>query len=174
MLTVADEMKLHPPPALVSEWVRLPRRTPDGPFKLYVGGFDPLHTEWQVRQLLQAVGPLQSFAVMPDEVGKSTGHAFFEYVDPRLTAIAEQAITGIVLLQKRLVCKRAMPDAEPEVPGSGALATYRVPLAALPLLEAPSCTLAAWGTATCHFPTVIVIDAPMYFIICLILSLPLP
>ena len=75
----AEEVKLNAPPPLVSEWPRLPKRTPDGPYKLYVGGFDPLHTEWQVRQLLQAVGPLQSFAVMPAESGKITGHAFCEY-----------------------------------------------------------------------------------------------
>ena len=62
--------------------------------------------------------------------------------DPRLTAVAEQAITGALLLGKRLVCKRAKPNAEPEVAGSGALATYRVPQEALPLLEAPSRVLA--------------------------------
>ena len=60
-----EEVKLNAPPPLVSEWPRMPKRTPDGPHKLYVGGFDPLHTEWQVRQLLQSVGPLKSFAAMP-------------------------------------------------------------------------------------------------------------
>jgi len=38
---------LPAPPPLVSEWVKPPQRTPDGPHKLYVGGFDPLHTEGQ-------------------------------------------------------------------------------------------------------------------------------
>ena len=55
----------------------------------------------------------------PDARGKSAGHAFCEYKDPRLTLIAEEAITGVVMLGKRLVCKRATPDAEPEVTGSG-------------------------------------------------------
>lgn len=144
----AEEVKLNPPPPLLSEWPRLPKRTPDGPYKLYVGGFDPLHTEWQVRQLLQAVGPLKSFAAMPDAAGKSAGHAFFEYEDPRLTAAAEAAVTGVALLGKRLVCRRATPDAAPEVAGSGALATYRVPGEALPLLEPPSRRLAVHNAVT--------------------------
>lgn len=137
-----EEVKLEAPPPLPSEWPRLPKRTPDGPYKLYVGGFDPLHTEWQVRQLLQSVGELKSFATMPDDKGKNSGHAFCEFKDPRLTAVAEHVITGVKLFGKRLVCKRATPDAQPEVPGSGALATYRVPAVAIPLLEAPSRRLA--------------------------------
>ena len=52
------------------------------------------------------------------------------------------AITGTYLLHKRLVCKRAMPGAEPEKPGTGALARYAVPASAGPLMEAPSVVLA--------------------------------
>ena len=53
------EVKIPLPPPLPSEWPRLPRRTPNGPHKMYCGGFHPLHTDLQVRQVLQSVGELK-------------------------------------------------------------------------------------------------------------------
>ena len=99
-----------PCPPIVSEWPRLPRRTPDGPNKLYLGGFDPLHVESQMRQVAAAVGELKSFAWMPDDKGRNTGHAFMEYKDPRRTDVAVEALTGVSLggtTRGRLVCRRA-------------------------------------------------------------------
>ena len=136
------EVKIPLPPPLPSEWPRLPRRTPNGPHKMYCGGFHPLHTDLQVRQVLQSVGELKSFAVMPDENGRPTGHAFFEYKDPRLSAVAEAVLTGIRVRNRRLVCRRMNPDAAPEKPGESA--TYVVPDAAWPLLEPASARLAVY------------------------------
>ena len=117
------EVKIPLPPPLPSEWPRLPRRTPNGPHKMYCGGFHPLHTDLQVRQVLQSVGELRSFAVMPDKDARPTGHAFFEYKDPRLSAVAETVLTGIRVRNRRLVCRRMNPDAAPEKPGESARRT---------------------------------------------------
>ena len=152
-----DPVTLNAPPKIASEWGRLPRRVPDGPNKLYAGGFDPLHGETQVRQILQAVGALKSFAPVPDANGKFSGHAFFEYADARLTGIAQEALTGVRLdagmnvtafskprrCSRRLVCRVADPDAAKEkerrrdVPAF----SYAVPASAAALLgeaEAPT------------------------------------
>ena len=136
------EVKIPMPPPLPSEWPRIPRRTPNGPHKMYCGGFHPLHTDLQVRQVVQSVGELKSIAVMPDENGKSTGHAFFEYKDPRVSAVAEVVLTGIKVRGTRLVCKRMNPDAAPEKPGE--TATYEIPDVAWPLLEPASTSLAVY------------------------------
>ena len=118
-----EPVTLSLPPKIAPEWGRVPRRVPDGPNKLYAGGFDPLHGETQVRQILQAVGQLKSFAPVPDASGKFSGHVFFEYVDPRLTGIAQEALTGVALdagvnatafakprgAKRRLVCRVANP-----------------------------------------------------------------
>ena len=55
---------------------------------------------------------------MPDAHGKFTGHVFFEFVDPRLTLIAVEALTGVSIAagvcpvtrkntKRRLVCRLA-------------------------------------------------------------------
>ena len=139
----APPVKLAMPPPIVSEWPRLPRRTPDGPNKLYLGGFDPLHVESQMRQVAAAVGELKSFAWMPDDKGRNTGHAFMEYKDPRRTDVAVEALTGVSLggtTRRRLVCRRACPGATEPAPASDP-ASYEIPSDAAPLLETPSTTL---------------------------------
>jgi splicing factor U2AF subunit len=139
------------PPKIAPEWGRVPRRVPDGPNKLYAGGFDPLHGETQVRQILQAVGALKSFAPVPDANGKFSGHVFFEYADSRLTGIAQEALTGVLIdagvnasaflkprgAKRRLVCRVANPtlaakgkDTRDDVPKF----TYAVPSSAAALL----------------------------------------
>jgi len=146
---------LDAPPSIASEWSRLPRRVPDGPNKLYVGGFDPLHGETQVRHILQAVGTLKSLAPVPDGAGKFSGHVFFELADTRLTSIAEEALTGIELAvdpagahtsrktrcARRLVCRRVWTPEEWEAraaekpnPSSTPTFTYEVPASAAALL----------------------------------------
>ena len=138
-----EDLAIPAPPPLVSEWPKLPKRTPDGPNKLYVGGFDPLHTEGQIRQVLQAIGELKSFCVMPDARGRNTGHVFCEFADPRLTVVAEEALTGAWCFRQPIVCKRAMPDAAPAKEGDAA--TYAIPDIALPLLEEPNEKLWAYN-----------------------------
>ena len=115
-------------PALATDRGRVPRRVPDGPNKLYVGGFDPLHAASQIRATLEAVGgPLKSFAVMPDARGAPTGHAFFEYQDARLTRVAEEALTGIRPGPGpgRLACRRTHPAEEEEEGGGGGAAAAK-------------------------------------------------
>ena len=131
--TIADPTGQTPPvviatPALATDRARVPRRVPDGPNKLYVGGFDPLHAASQIRATLEAVGgPLKSFAVMPDARGAPTGHAFFEYQDPRLTRVAEEALTGIRPGPGpgRLACRRTHPAEEEEEGGGGGAAAKK-------------------------------------------------
>ena len=131
--TIADPTGQTPPvviatPALATDRGRVPRRVPDGPNKLYVGGFDPLHAASQIRATLEAVGgPLKSFAVMPDARGAPTGHAFFEYQDARLTRVAEEALTGIRPGPGpgRLACRRTHPAEEEEEGGGGGAAAAK-------------------------------------------------
>lgn len=146
-----EPVTLSAPPKIAGEWGRVPRRVPDGPNKLYAGGFDPLHGETQARQILQAVGVLKSFAPVPDAAGKFSGHCFFEYADARLTGIAQEALTGVSLdagvntsafdeprrASRRLVCRVADPTSAAEgkerrrdVPAF----TYAVPSSAAALL----------------------------------------
>ena len=146
-----EPVTLAAPPKIAGEWGRVPRRVPDGPNKLYAGGFDPLHGETQARQILQAVGVLKSFAPVPDAAGKFSGHCFFEYADARLTGIAQEALTGVSLdagvntsafdeprrASRRLVCRVADPTSAAEgkerrrdVPAF----TYAVPSSAAALL----------------------------------------
>ena len=146
-----EPVTLTLPPKIAPEWGRVPRRVPDGPNKLYAGGFDPLHGETQVRQILQAVGALKSFAPVPDANGKFSGHVFFEYADSRLTGIAQEALTGVFIdagvnasaflkprgAKRRLVCRVANPtlaakgkDTRDDVPKF----TYAVPSSAAALL----------------------------------------
>ena len=145
-----EPVALRVPPKIAGEWGRLPRRVPDGPNKLYAGGFDPLHGETQVRQILQAVGALKSFAPVPDAAGKFSGHVFFEYADARLTGIAQEALTGVALdagvnltahakprrCSRRLVCRVANPNAakEKEERRDVPAFTYTVPSSAAALL----------------------------------------
>lgn len=140
-----DQITLNHPPPIASEWGRIQRRVPDGAHKLYIGGFDPLHSETQVRQILQQVGQLKSFAPMPDQHGKFTGHVFFELTDPRLTKIAEEVLTGISLeagvdpvskkrTYRRLVCRVADQNAVEKKSSDAPTFTYRVPPAAAALL----------------------------------------
>ena len=151
----APPVKLAMPP-IVSEWPRLPRRTPDGPNKLYLGGFDPLHVESQMRQVAAAVGELKSFAWMPDDKGRNTGHAFMEYKDPRRTDVAVEALTGVSLggtTRRRLVCRRACPGATEPAPASDP-ASYEIPSGAAPLLETPSTTLWVYNAVTAEHDAV--------------------
>ena len=152
----APPVKLAMPPPIVSEWPRLPRRTPDGPNKLYLGGFDPLHVESQMRQVAAAVGELKSFAWMPDDKGRNTGHAFMEYKDPRRTDVAVEALTGVSLggtTRRRLVCRRACPGATEPAPASDP-ASYEIPSDAAPLLETPSTTLWVYNAVTAEHDAV--------------------
>lgn len=152
----APPIKLAMPPPIVSEWPRLPRRTPDGPNKLYLGGFDPLHVESQMRQVAAGVGELKSFAWMPDDKGKNTGHVFMEYKDPRLTDVAVEALTGVSLggtTRRRLVCRRACPGATEPAAASDS-ATYQIPSDAIPMLETPSTTLWVYNAVTAEHDAV--------------------
>lgn len=88
------------------------------------------------------MGQLKSFAPMPDAHGKFTGHVFFEFVDPRLTLIAVEVLTGVSIAagvcpvtrkntKRRLVCRLA---------NDGAVAKKKVAADVFSTSEPPSFT----------------------------------
>jgi hypothetical protein len=59
------EISLQAPPPIATEWGRVSRRVPDSKNKLYAGGFDPLHSETQVRQGTYCAFPKSEHCLMP-------------------------------------------------------------------------------------------------------------
>ncbi|KAJ8902803.1 hypothetical protein NDN08_006123 [Rhodosorus marinus] len=83
-------------------------QVPDGPNKVFIGGI-PYHlTEDQIKELLQAYGPLGAFNLIKDaNTGLSKGYAFFEYQDPTIIDVACQGLNGMQINDKTLTVRRA-------------------------------------------------------------------
>uniref|UniRef100_A0A7S3END1 RRM domain-containing protein n=1 Tax=Rhodosorus marinus TaxID=101924 RepID=A0A7S3END1_9RHOD len=83
-------------------------QVPDGPNKVFIGGI-PYHlTEDQIKELLQAYGPLGAFNLIKDaNTGLSKGYAFFEYQDPSIIDVACQGLNGMQINDKTLTVRRA-------------------------------------------------------------------
>lgn len=65
-------------------------------------------TEEQIRDLLEAFGPLKSFKLMMDPItGQSKGFALCEYTNPDLTDVACEGLHGLELGENKLVMQRA-------------------------------------------------------------------
>ncbi|XXG45569.1 hypothetical protein AAC387_Pa02g0622 [Persea americana] len=80
----------------------------EGPDRIFVGGLPYYFTEPQVRELLEAFGPLKGFDLVRDrETGNSKGYAFCVYQDLAVTDIACAALNGIKMGDKTLTVRRA-------------------------------------------------------------------
>ncbi|KEH36537.1 U2 snRNP auxilliary factor, large subunit, splicing factor [Medicago truncatula] len=84
----------------------------EGLDRIFVGGLPYYFTEVQMRELLQAFGPLRSFDIVRDkETGNSKGYGFCIYQDPAVTDIACAALNGLKMGDKTLTVRRATVSA---------------------------------------------------------------
>lgn len=94
---------------------------PDSINKVFVGGLPTYLNEEQVMELLKSFGELKAFNLVRENGnGPSKGFAFFEYVDPGVTDMAIESLSGMELGDKYLVVQRASVGAKPgqsPVPG---------------------------------------------------------
>ncbi|EMD38847.1 hypothetical protein CERSUDRAFT_81656 [Gelatoporia subvermispora B] len=87
---------------------------PDSANKVFVGGLPMYLNEEQVMELLKSFGELKAFNLVRENGnGPSKGFAFFEYVDPSVTDVAIQSLSGMELGDKYLVVQRASVGAKP-------------------------------------------------------------
>ncbi|KAI0073271.1 hypothetical protein K474DRAFT_1678020 [Panus rudis PR-1116 ss-1] len=90
---------------------------PDSENKIFVGGLPTYLNEEQVMELLKSFGDLKAFNLVRENGnGASKGFAFFEYVDPAVTDVAIQSLSGMELGDKYLVVQRASVGAKPGQP----------------------------------------------------------
>ncbi|KAH9935918.1 uncharacterized protein BXZ73DRAFT_100387 [Epithele typhae] len=90
---------------------------PDSANKIFVGGLPMYLNEEQVMELLSSFGELKAFNLVRENGnGASKGFAFFEYVDPSVTDVAIQSLSGMELGDKYLVVQRASVGAKPGQP----------------------------------------------------------
>ncbi|KAL4242435.1 Splicing factor U2AF subunit [Abortiporus biennis] len=90
---------------------------PDSINKIFVGGLPMYLNEEQVMELLKSFGDLKAFNLVRENGnGPSKGFAFFEYVDPSVTDVAIQSLSGMELGDKYLVVQRASVGAKPGQP----------------------------------------------------------
>lgn len=80
----------------------------DGPDRVFVGGLPYYFTEAQIKELLEAFGPLRGFDLVKDrDTGNSKGYGFCVYQDPGVTDIACAALNGLKMGDKTLTVRRA-------------------------------------------------------------------
>ncbi|OQS07802.1 splicing factor U2af large subunit [Thraustotheca clavata] len=81
----------------------------DGPGKIFVGGL-PYHlNEEQVKELLQAFGPLKSFHLVKElNTNLSKGYGFCEYMDPDITQTACAGLNDMQIGDKTLTVRTAL------------------------------------------------------------------
>ncbi|KAJ7968539.1 U2 snRNP auxiliary factor large subunit [Quillaja saponaria] len=80
----------------------------EGPDRVFVGGLPYYFTEPQIRELLQAFGPLRGFDLVRDkDTGNSKGYGFCVYQDPAVTDMACAALNGLKMGDKTLTVRRA-------------------------------------------------------------------
>ncbi|KAK7327907.1 hypothetical protein VNO77_22000 [Canavalia gladiata] len=80
----------------------------EGLDRIFVGGMPYYFTEAQMRELLQAFGPLRAFDLVRDkDTGNSKGYGFCIYQDPAVTDIACASLNGLKMGDKTLTVRRA-------------------------------------------------------------------
>lgn len=76
--------------------------------KIFIGGLPNYMNDDQVKELLEAFGPLRGFSLVKDSTtGFSKGFGFAEYVDVSVTDQAIAALHGMEISERRLVVQRA-------------------------------------------------------------------
>ena len=110
---------------------------PDSINKIFVGGLPTYLNEEQVMELLTSFGELKAFNLVRENGnGPSKGFAFFEYVDPAVTDVAIQSLSGMELGDKYLVVQRASVGAKPGQPSMAELyGTAEIPKPILPATD---------------------------------------
>lgn len=93
----------------------------DSPNKIFVGGI-PYHlNDDQVKELLQAFGPLKSFHLVKElNTNMSKGYGFCEYLDPSVTDQACLGLNDMKLGDKTLTVRRAMSSESAKAVASAA------------------------------------------------------
>uniref|UniRef100_A0AAV1VLN5 Splicing factor U2AF subunit n=1 Tax=Peronospora matthiolae TaxID=2874970 RepID=A0AAV1VLN5_9STRA len=93
----------------------------DGPGKIFIGGL-PYHlNEEQVKELLQAFGPLRSFHLVKElSSNLSKGYGFCEYMDINVTDAACIGLNDMRLGDKTLTVRRAMSQENAKAVASAA------------------------------------------------------
>lgn len=93
----------------------------DGPGKVFIGGL-PYHlNEEQVKELLQAFGPLKSFHLVKElNSNLSKGYGFCEYLEPNSTDLACLGLNDMKLGDKTLTVRRAMSQENAKAVASAA------------------------------------------------------
>ncbi|XP_055330845.1 splicing factor U2AF 50 kDa subunit-like [Paramacrobiotus metropolitanus] len=80
----------------------------DSPHKIFIGGLPSYLNDSQVKELLQAFGPLRAFNLVKDSTTSvSKGFAFCEYADTNITDTAVAGLNGMQLGDRTLVVQRA-------------------------------------------------------------------
>lgn len=113
---------------------------PDSINKIFVGGLPTYLNEEQVMELLKSFGDLKAFNLVRENGnGPSKGFAFFEYVDPGVTDVAIQSLSGMELGDKYLVVQRASVGAKPgQSPVPGLEGYAEIPKPILPATDVDS------------------------------------
>ena len=79
---------------------------PDGPNKIYIGNLPLSLGEEQVRELLEAFGPLRAFQLVKDPMtGAPRGYGYCEYADPSVTNIAVEGLNNMPIGDKTLTVR---------------------------------------------------------------------
>eukprot|EP00163_Fabomonas_tropica_P001585 TRINITY_DN11179_c0_g1_i1.p1 TRINITY_DN11179_c0_g1~~TRINITY_DN11179_c0_g1_i1.p1 ORF type:complete len:709 (+),score=132.01 TRINITY_DN11179_c0_g1_i1:59-2128(+) len=87
---------------------RISSVVPDGPHKIYLGGLSQQLGAEQIKELLQAFGPLQAFNLVTDSsTGLSRGFAFCEFVDKSLTEVAVKGLNGMEIMGRNITVQMA-------------------------------------------------------------------
>jgi splicing factor U2AF subunit len=81
---------------------------PDSQNKIFIGGLPYNLGEEQVKELLQAFGPLKAFHLVKESgMDTSKGYGFCEYMDPAVTQVACEGLNDLELGDKTLTVRRA-------------------------------------------------------------------
>lgn len=95
--------------------------------RILVSGLPVFLVEAQVKELLEAFGPIQALELVKNEAGENTGQAFALYADTALTTLACTGLNGMALGDKSLVVRRATAADGPLGPGFEHLAASLPP-----------------------------------------------
>jgi splicing factor U2AF subunit len=123
----------------------------DGPDRVFVGGLPYYLNEPQVRELLEAFGPLRALDIIRDkDTGNSKGYAFCVYADSALTDMACAGLNGMAFGDKTLTVRRASAMGQPKVDA---------PVALLAAQQAAAMQLLAAGGMSAALPGMVDLSA---------------
>ncbi|KAI9218207.1 hypothetical protein BC828DRAFT_337138, partial [Blastocladiella britannica] len=96
---------------------------PQNPHKLFIGGIPRHLTIEQVRELIEAFGPLRSFHLIMDlEKNESKGYAFAEFENDLNADVAIEGLHGMEIGDRKLAVQRATIGSKREPFGAAAFA----------------------------------------------------